>query len=64
MLNRIEEEALEIIQRVLDAISIGKISRLEYRDLLGAMRDIAAKLTNKKFGCATGRHTAACQCKE
>lgn len=63
MLNPIEAEALEVIEQLMAAFSIGRIKRGHYYELLGHLRDIAVKLRNKQYGCMTGRHSGTCSCK-
>lgn len=63
MLTPIEAEILDAMERILDAVAAGKsVNRLTHRDFVGKLRDVIVKLTNKKYGCETGRHSGPCQC--
>lgn len=60
----LEKESLETLYQVRDALAVGKVHRHTHMNLMGVVRDSIQHLENKKYGCATGRHSSYCQCKE
>ena len=61
-LTPLEAEALDVLQMVVDVFT-HPVYRNQYKLVMGRVRDILKKLENKKYGCATGRHMGACECK-
>lgn len=65
-LNLIEEECLSVLLELQkwgnQKITRGNIA--DFNDFLSRKRDAISHLTNKKYGCASGRHSSVCTCKE
>jgi hypothetical protein len=60
----LEQESLTVFTMVIEQMAIGHpFKRVNYKDFMARIRDIKAKLENKSFGCATGLHRGACDCK-
>lgn len=61
----LETESLEVLRMVVDQISAGRpISRMDYAEFLGKIRDTVKRLECKQAGCAEGLHLSPCQCEE
>lgn len=64
-LSSIEKEVLDVLEDInffFDSIKVTRYQRIPYRELRGKIRDLIVKLENRRFGCPTGRHSAACRC--
>jgi len=53
----------QIVLELMHYLQGGKISRLGYQSIMGQLRDLHVELENKRFGCASGRHTRSCECR-
>ena len=63
MLNPIEEEMLEVCEVLRENLSAGRpVHRMAHYEVMGRLRNMIIKLTNKKYGCGTGRHSGPCEC--
>lgn len=62
-MTNLEKEAYEILVDIQHYLLRGKISRIDYKDLVGHVRDIIAHFNNFKTGCHTGVHVHKCTCK-
>jgi hypothetical protein len=58
----LEKEIHETIQVVLDYFTQGKIWKLQFREIMGKLRDVNVHLENKRLGCISGKHLAQCLC--
>jgi hypothetical protein len=68
-LNPIEKESQEVLLLVQEMLSprwdlTFKQKKLDFTELLGHVRRAVIHLTNKEFGCASGRHSGPCACTE
>lgn len=65
LLSSTEEDILDILYEVRETFSPSSkpIPRPTFQLMMGHVRDRIAMLENKKFGCATGKHGGACECK-
>lgn len=63
-LNCIEQECQEVLETVLDLMAAGHrhLTATGHRELTGRVRDCVVHLTNKEYGCETGKHVRACAC--
>ncbi len=63
-LNPIEEECREVLSVILDLMAAGhqKLLPKAHMELMGRVRDCLTHLTNREFGCASGKHAGPCQC--
>jgi hypothetical protein len=64
-LNPIEEECKSALSVILDLMGPGRrvVTANEHTELMGKVRDALHHLINKEFGCWSGKHTGACQCR-
>lgn len=65
-LNKIEEECQDVLVILLDYMGAGhrKIEAKAHMELIGKVRTCVQHLINKEYGCKSGRHSGACDCKE
>ena len=62
-LNSIEQECQEVLAVIIDTLGVGRpIHRYKYLDLMGKARAAHIRLTNKEFGCDSGKHSGPCHC--
>ena len=62
MLTLLEKECLDCLMGVRNHFDGRRISHYEFFAMMGQIRDCIAHLTNKRFGCVTGRHAGKCFC--
>jgi hypothetical protein len=60
--NALELRMQDVVLKVMSYMQGGNISRLEYQEVMGELRDIKVALVNKQYGCATGLHASNCTC--
>jgi hypothetical protein len=65
-LNAIERECQDVLVAVRDALTATQNDRpkLTYMEIMGHIRTAIMHLTNKEFGCRSGRHAMRCSCQE
>ena len=63
MMTPLESECLDLLEIVRDFLTAKKPRLHQYETVLGYVRDSISRLTNKKYGCSTGRHSKVCKCK-
>lgn len=67
MLRPYETELLEILLGLRDTLQsfwLHKAPPKVYIDTMANIGNLIQSLTNRQYGCATGRHSGACQCQE
>lgn len=63
-LTDLEREALEVLLLLKSNLE-KKLTRLEFMEFMGHVRDTIKHLENKHYGCPTGRHSSTfCDCKK
>ncbi len=60
----IETQCLAVFRIVIHYLTGPKVTRWEYVDLLGKVRDIIYRLEAMAGGCATGKHFGTCTCRQ
>lgn len=60
--SELEKDLQDIVIDCLDLLTQEKLSRGQIQKLMGGLRDINVRLTNRRFGCVSGRHASACEC--
>lgn len=62
MISPVEEEILHTLTDVRERLSAGILSRPQFQETMGMIRDAILKLERKKAGCIQGLHFTACYC--
>jgi hypothetical protein len=57
-----EKQLHDIIRDVLHFMESPRVSGVQFRTLVGELRDGKVLLDNKQYGCLTGKHEGACHC--
>lgn len=65
-LTAIEQECQDLLAVILDLMAAGHghITHKDHMELTGRVRTCLMHLTNKEYGCATGKHSGPCACKD
>lgn len=65
-LNPVEQECKDAFIVLLDLMSPGhpRLGSKTQIEVLGMIRTALVHLTNREYGCASGKHAGACPCKE
>lgn len=63
-LTTLEAACLDTLTNVLAALTGRAIGHWAYQELMGEITALVKRLTNKKYGCASGKHTGPCACQE
>ncbi len=58
-----EKESLDVERQLMDAITRGRITRVEFQMLMGKLRDNIRRLEALQGGCPAGAHLSPCTCK-
>lgn len=63
MLSPVEKQALEAISQIITYLTSNqRVTRVEYRDVLGLLTQAKKKLEYKQEGCYLGRHSPETTC--
>lgn len=59
----LEELALTTLTEVLQHFEAGKISRVDFQEMMGHVRSTLKHFELLRLGCPTGTHLIECSCK-
>lgn len=59
----LERDSLNLFQEILHYFSVEHISRLDFRVLVGKIRDMGRRLENASYHCPSGWHRGICTCR-
>ena len=64
-LNIVESTCKAVLEEIRDLMAPGhmKLNPKDHMELSGRVRDCLRFLTNKEYGCDSGRHASPCDCK-
>lgn len=62
-MTKLEIKLYDVILNALEKLTKGKVTRPEYLELLGELRNTVRLVDNIKAGCPEGRHNCTCKCK-